>query len=93
MSERLNGGPFTLGFGQQGYLEYWWGDGDDRHLAYASAHPVGDFYGANLVSLDQRALTEGRMTEGNAYKYGVTIRNDSTEGDDPTPFDVYATTP
>lgn len=93
MSERLNGGPFTLGFGQQVFLEYWWGNGDDRHLAYASAHPVGDFPGANFVAFDQRALTEGRMTEGNAYKYGVTIRNDATEGDDPTPFDVYATTP
>jgi hypothetical protein len=93
MSERLNGGPFTLGFGQQVFLEYWWGEGDDRQLAYASAHPVSDASGANFVSFDQRALTEGKMTEGFAYKYAVTIRNDATEGNDPTAFDVYATTP
>ncbi len=99
MSQRLNGGPFTLGFGQQTYLEYWWGKGDDRHLAYAAAHPVGEDFGANFVSFDQRALTEAVPVEGAAagkgvlYKYGVTVRNDATQGDDPTPFDVYATTP
>jgi hypothetical protein len=93
MSERLNGGPFTLGYGQQCYIEYWWGNGDDRHLAYASAHPVGEFPTASIVSFDQRALMEGSMFEGGGYKYGVTIRNDSTDGDNHTPFDVYATTP
>jgi len=88
MSERLNGGPFTLGFGQQVSFEYWWGNGDDRHLAYASAHPVNDVFGANFVSFDQRALQDG-----NSYTYGVTVRNDADAGLDPTPFDVYATTP
>ena len=89
MSERLNGGPFTLAYGQQTSFEYWWGNGDDRHLAYASAHPVNDvFGGTDFVSFDQRSFQEG-----NAFKYGVTVRNDSTEGLDPTPFDLYATTP
>jgi hypothetical protein len=54
---------------------------------------VGEFPTASIVSFDQRALMEGSMYEGNAYKYGVTIRNDSTDGDNPTPFDMYATTP
>ena len=56
MSERLNGGPFTLGYGQQCYVEYWWGNGDDRHLAYASAHPVGKLpnSGGSCHSMSER---------------------------------------
>lgn len=95
MSQRMNGGPFTLGFGQQAYVEYWWGSGDDRHLAYGCAHPVDDWPGANFVSFDQRSLTETKVefTEGVSYRYGFTVRNDATFGDNPTPFDVYAATP
>jgi len=93
MSQRLNGGPFTLSFGQEGYLEYWWGTyGDDQHLAYAAAHPLD---GTNFVSFDQRALIEPRpnFQEGVAYKYGFTVRNDAHEGNEPGTFDVYAATP
>ena len=95
MSERLNGGPFTLAPGQQIYLEYWWGKyGDDHHLAYAAAHPL-DPSGANLVSFDQRALLGPRadFQEGDSYTYGVTVRNDRPPNTNPSTFDVYATTP
>jgi hypothetical protein len=90
MSERLNGGPFTLGFGKVAYITYWFGShgGDDRHLAYGCAHPLSD-WGGNFVSFDQRSMRD----EQDHYTYGFTVRNDATSGEVATPFDVYATTP
>jgi hypothetical protein len=88
MSERLNGGPFTLGFGQTAYVTYWFGSGDDRHLAIGYAHPISD-WGGNFVAFDQRALRD----EQGHYQYGFAVRNDATSGEVLTPFDVYAATP
>lgn len=90
MSERLNGGPWALNNGGVLYVEYWWGSGDDRHLAYACAHPVewtpdGGAVG-EVVSFDQRAS----IGEKGKHVYGVTIRNNGPEVSE---FDLYATTP
>lgn len=96
MSERVNGGPFTLGFGQQAFIEYWWGNGDDRHLAIGCAHPTSHSAGSNFVSFDQRVFVEalgGAQIGHIGFRYGFTIRNDAHEGDNPTPFDVYVATP
>jgi hypothetical protein len=91
----MNGGPFTLTFNNTAYVSFWWGNGDEKHLAYGVAHPSDPTLGANFCSFDQRALI-GPMPnfmEGVFYSYGFTVRNDANEGNNPTQFDVYAATP
>lgn len=96
MSERLNGGPFVIGPAQDVFIEYAWGQqqrGQDRHLAYACAHPiVEELEGqVSLLSSDQRSLWDATDFEGGSYYYGFTVHNDSTSHSQV--FDVYATTP
>ena len=90
MAERLNGGPWALNDGDVLYVDYWWGSGDDRHLAYASAHPVewipdGGPVG-EVVSFDQRAS----IGDQGKHVYGVTVR---CNGPGYSEFDLYAATP
>ena len=92
MSEHMNGGPFTIGPKGIVFIEYWWGSGDDRHLAVGRAHPVHDTppwdLPASLKSFDQRALYSPEGVR--RYWYGFTVENELTNG---KTFDVYAATP
>jgi hypothetical protein len=96
MAERLNGGPYVIGPGQDTFIEYWWGErdrGEDRHLAYACAHPIQDDPfpdESSLLSYDQRALCSDSDFLGGRYWYGFTVHNDRPH---PKAFDIYATTP